>query len=311
MGWKKKGLIFCPDNSKFWSKSHASVPTVDYIFEENILRIYYSTRDANGLSCISFIEVDADNPSLVKYVHVEPVLIKGGLGTFDDCGVMPTWILNRGNEKYLYYIGWNVRNTVPYSNALGLAVSIDGGITFKKLFPGSILDRSREEPFFTASACLLEYDKKYFTYYLSCTEFRTIANKIEPRYNIKYAKSDNGIDFIRNGIVAIDYLSDDEAGISRPSVLKDSIFRMWYSYRKFLNYRTDQEASYKIGYAESKDGIEWERKDGLINLVSVKNEWDSEMQCYPHVLSIKGKLIMFYNGNGFGKTGIGYAEYVI
>jgi hypothetical protein len=28
---------------------------------------------------------------------------------------------------------------------------------------------------------------------------------------------------------------------------------------------------------------------------------------YPYILKTKNKLIMFYNGNGFGKTGIGYA----
>ncbi len=37
---------------------------------------------------------------------------------------------------------------------------------------------------------------------------------------------------------------------------------------------------------------------------------DSEMQCYPHVINLNERLVMFYNGNGFGRTGIGYAEYV-
>ena len=32
------------------------------------------------------------------------------------------------------------------------------------------------------------------------------------------------------------------------------------------------------------------------------------MQCYPSVLIEDKTINMFYNGNGFGKTGLGYAE---
>jgi hypothetical protein len=31
------------------------------------------------------------------------------------------------------------------------------------------------------------------------------------------------------------------------------------------------------------------------------------MTCYPFIINKKDKMIMFYNGNNFGKTGIGYA----
>ena len=33
-----------------------------------------------------------------------------------------------------------------------------------------------------------------------------------------------------------------------------------------------------------------------------------EMIAYPHVIRNKNELIMFYNGNGYGKTGIGIAK---
>ena len=32
------------------------------------------------------------------------------------------------------------------------------------------------------------------------------------------------------------------------------------------------------------------------------------MICYPNVIKVKDKLYMFYNGNGFGQSGFGYAE---
>lgn len=118
-------------------------------------------------------------------------------------------------------------------------------------------------------------------------------------YHIKYAESLNGIDWERKGIVCIDFKSNDEYAIARPCVLKEEgIYKMWYSYRG---------ESYRIGYAESKDGIQWERKDKEAGIDVSATGWDSEMICCPHVFEHNGEKYMLYNGNGYGKTGIGLA----
>jgi hypothetical protein len=31
------------------------------------------------------------------------------------------------------------------------------------------------------------------------------------------------------------------------------------------------------------------------------------MTAYPHVIKYKNRMYLFYNGNGFGRSGIGYA----
>ena len=60
-------------------------------------------------------------------------------------------------------------------------------------------------------------------------------------------------------------------------------------------------------YAESKDGISWERKDDKVGIDVSESGWDSEMICYPFVFEHKGQKYLLYNGNGYGKTGLGYA----
>jgi len=47
--------------------------------------------------------------------------------------------------------------------------------------------------------------------------------------------------------------------------------------------------------------------DELHGLAVASEGWDSTMTCYPFVLSFDGRTVMFYNGNGFGSTGFGYA----
>src|SRR5215510_6155070 len=131
MYWQKKGLILKPDNNYDWMVSHAQIPVVETIGEDK-LRLYFGTRNLQNETATTFIDVDSENPQKVLYVHNRPVLSLGNLGTFDDSGAMPSWIVNFNGRKFLFYIGWNRGLTVPYRNSIGIAVSDDGGLTFNR-----------------------------------------------------------------------------------------------------------------------------------------------------------------------------------
>jgi len=62
---------------------------------------------------------------------------------------------------------------------------------------------------------------------------------------------------------------------------------MWYSYRGRNNIKT-----YRIGYAESFDGLQWIRKDDDVGIDVSKTGWDSEMICYPFVFDYKEERYM-------------------
>jgi hypothetical protein len=49
--------------------------------------------------------------------------------------------------------------------------------------------------------------------------------------------------------------------------------------------------------------------DAKVGIDISEKGWDSEAIAYPYVIKVREKWYMFYNGNGFGKTGFGYAEY--
>jgi hypothetical protein len=82
---------------------------------------------------------------------------------------------------------------------------------------------------------------------------------------------------------------------------------MWYCYRGSIDYRTDKQQSYRLGYAESIDGLRWARKDNEVGIDRSETGWDSVMMCYPYIYEHKGRKYLFYNGNGFGESGLGYA----
>lgn len=306
MQWIKKGLIFKPDHHYDWMASYASQPFAD-VAENKKLRIYFNTRDERGRSRPTFIEVLASDPQQVLYIHNKPILELGKLGTFDDNGIMVSWVTNYGPKKYLYYTGWNPQVTVSYRLSIGLAISVDGGITFEKYSEGPISDRGLDEIYFCTMPSILIDGGIWRMWYISCTGWQIVNQHPEPSYHVKYAESSDGIHWQKTGHVCIDYDEFTKA-IGRPCVFLDAgVYKMFYSYRSTDSYRTNPELSYRIGYAESSDGIHWARKDNGVGIARSKEGWDSEMMAYSHICRYNGKTFLFYNGNGFGKSGFGYA----
>src|SRR5690606_16850199 len=156
-------------------------------------------------------------------------------------------------------------------------VSNDGGITFERLFKGPIVDRTAHEPHWCSTPCVLVENEIWRMWYLNATEWSIINNRPEPYCHIKYAESHDGIVWRRSGHVAIER-NPEEGGLAKPHVVKDrDRYRMWYARRGPTDYRSNPACSYRIGYAESLDGLEWERKDKDAGIDVSDSGWDSEM----------------------------------
>jgi len=307
MNWIKKDRIYKANKKNYWSISHAQIPSALRL-DDQILRIFFGTRDICNRTVTAFIDVEADSPGEIINEGKKPALDLGDIGSFDDCGAMPSWPIKKDGIVYMFYTGWNLSTTVPYRNSIGLAISEDNGVSFKKPYPGPILDRSPYEPFFCATPCVIIENKIWRMWYLSCVKWKIYKDRAEPSYNIKYAESKDGITWYREGITCIDFKSIDEGAIARPSVLKENgIYKMWYSKRSIIDYRKITRKSYKIGYAESNDGIKWKRLDNEAGIEVSDSGWDSEMTAYPFVYMHKKQKYLLYNGNGFGRSGFGYA----
>lgn len=307
MKWEKRGRIYNVDQNYEWMNSYACGPVVD-IIDDTVWRIYFTTRDTKGHSRPTYMEVEAGNPKNILYVHDRPLLDIGKIGTFDDCGVSVLSVLDHGGKKYMYYLGWTVRNTVSYHNSLGLAISEDGGKNFAKFSEGPLLSPTYKEPYCNGASFTMLDGDLWRLWYTSFVGWETHDNHPEPLYHIKYAESDNGIDWKREQIVSVDFADDKKGGIARPSVLKQGgLYKMWYTYRGASDYRTNRDNSYRIGYAESTDGKIFRRMDNQMDVGLSDDGWDSVMMTYPHVIPYQGQYYLFYNGNTFGKTGFGYA----
>ena len=289
-----------------YDKHHSQVPVVQSLKDR--WRVFHSDR-IDGKSVPKYFELSKDNLQIIVD-RDNPVVEHGNRGSFDWAGIMPTAIMTPDESTvFLYYIGWSVRKDVPYHNNLGLLVSKDNGVNFKKFSDGPVFSTSYKEPGYVGTISIIFDEGIFKGWYLSCRSWIEDEGNFEPVYDIKYATSKNGIDWDPSNITCIS-LEKDEGGLSQASVIKENgIYHMWFSARKKKDFRKNKDNSYRILYATSSDGISWVRKDKSFGLSISPEGWDSEMVEYPCVVKENKDLYMFYNGNNFGKSGIGLAKW--
>ncbi len=306
MEWIKQGILVKTEDLKAdWIGSHVQMPT-PYYLNKDVIRIYFSTRDKECMSHPIYVDVDSHNFNLISR-HTEPLLDLGKVGTFDDCGITFSSCVEFNDKLYMYYIGWNKTYNIPYKNAIGLAISEDGGEHFYKYSEGPIIDRNLDNPFFVATPFVYREQNKLKLLYLSCTKWEwNERDGYVPFYLIKSASSNDGVRWTEEG-VAIEYKNDHEA-IARPWLIeKEGKYYIWYSYRDTKDFRRNKDNAYMLGFAVSENGRDWNRRDELVGIEKSQLGWDAEMMCYPSVIQNGDEMVMFYNGNEHGKYALGYA----
>jgi hypothetical protein len=296
-GWRRAGpLALDTSRAKSWALTHAALPVIEPV-DDGVWNLYLSLRDDDGRARIGRAQLIVEPRPAIAPLEADPILDLGDLGAFDDSGVVTASLQSAGARRYLFYTGWSRGVTVPFYLGIGLAVSEDGG-PFRRVSSAPMLERSDAEPFLTASPFVLREDDRWRMWYVSSTGWMSTDSTPEPCYNIRYAESANGITWERPGRVCVDY-GPDEHAFGRPWVVHDDdLYRMWFS------VRGDR---YRIGYAESLDGIAWVRADPIGGLGPSDSGWDSEMVEYPCVFDYHGGRYMLYNGNDYGRTGLGLA----
>ena len=280
-------------------QSHATHPFALHL-KGDVYRIYFSCRDGYNRSHVGYVELDLTEPRKILQISETPALAPGPLGHFDDHGVYGGCLVRRAQQLWMFYVGWIPGVTPPlFYSSIGAAISDEHGKVFRRVPPAPIMDRSRFDPCSVLMPHVIAEAQTWKMWYGSGIKWKDNRGQLQSYYDIKYAESDNGIRWQRNGTVCIP-LVGPERNIGHPFVLKEEIYRMWYSYNAGEGYR--------IGYAESPDGCAWVRKDAEVGISVSDSGWDAQTISHPHVFIHRDKRYMLYNGNNFGKDGFGLAK---
>lgn len=236
-------------------------------------------------SCEASEDINSISPSYENWIPASfntngwkkwgdgPVLGDSVTGTCFDVNV-----ITEGSTKYNMYFSWRPKK------ALALVHSNDG-IHWSE--PEMILehnDASGWEDDINRS-CTLYWNGQYHLWYVG--QAKGVSK-------IGYAISSDGVHFERvsnNPVFEPTYVYEGYS-VMNPYVLRDEkrgVFRMWYACGE--TYEPN-----RIGYAESTDGINWERSP-LNPIFEHGTDWEKDRigGCEVHQLP-DGRYIMFYIG---------------
>ncbi len=298
MKWRKYGVLYSCEGIHPKLHSHSANPVALHKHDD-IYRVFYSGRDINNRSSVGAVDIDIVQRKIINK-YTEPLFSHGSNNSFYADGVSIGNIYQADGNHYMLFMGWQNPEDSHWRGEIGrLKIQPDLSLALDNDMPFMPLNQS--DPISLSYPWVLENENGSYSMWYGSTSTWDAGNG-EMLHVINYASSDDGHKWKRQGL-AVPYELGKAQAFSRPTVIKNSNnnYSMWFSYRSGTGEK------YRIGFAQSKDGLEWELDLANAGIDVSKQGWDSEMIEYPFVLKHLEHTYMLYNGNGYGKTGFGIA----
>lgn len=294
--WKKLGRIFIPKSSNIYLTSHFSNPMPIWLYDD-VYRIFYCGRDSSNRSSVSFVDVNLLTQK-VLLSKKEPCLIFGQPDSFYSHGISIGNHFRQNDEDFVFFMGWQQPSNSHWRGDIG-RILLKEKSQMQVVSNSPIFSTDDEDPISYSYPWVIFDEGLYKMWYGSTINWE--SENGEMIHVIKYATSLDGENWKKHGL-AIPWKIGEAQAFSRPTVLKfQNSYHCWFS------YRSGSGESYRIGYAKSVNGVNWELALRETRISVAEKGWDSEMICYPYVFEHKEKIYMLYNGNSYGKSGFGLA----
>ncbi len=307
---KRRRLLGPQQGNPLWL-SHAQAPTVLQLPSHRWI-VYFAGRDARNRSRVFAADLDPADMS-IRRVHDDPVLDLGAPGTFDEHGVGPGTAIVTGDRILLFYSGVRTCPDVPYEAGIGLAESTDGGLTFRRFVSEPLVGVSARNPFGASTPTVHRVVGGWVMWYSSFQEWRDVDGKPELIYDIRCARSADGLAWTPDEGPALPFADADEGGLVRTQIM-DAGPDGWLlivAARGWRDFRAGQPQGYRLICARSADRRSWTRDpDALVIDDAGAGDWDAGMRCYPWLVEDGDRRFLFFNGNDFGRHGFGVGELV-
>jgi len=282
---------------------------------DDTYRMYYWGIGSDGYHHICLAETSVDYPN--EWKARGSVLDRQPGTAYNGPGPGLPFRSTAGGPWLMYICGWGLpRADGKLPNTTGVAFSDDAGQSFYYRNETPILEMDRPwDKEGTGSVYVRREGEKFQMYYTSIGSYFDKPEGVEtghgdviPRIGIGFAVSDDGVDWVKpqddlmvspRGFETEPY----EYISSKPFLLEeDDECRMWLH-----TFGT----AYRVRSLFGQDGLNWEWQESGIDgefAIGDTGCFDDRQRCYVSVIKFGDTYRCWYTGNGFGQTGMGYAE---
>jgi hypothetical protein len=293
--WRKLGRVL-EASGALLSRSHVMLPTPHVMTDR--VRVFYASCDAELRGRIFFADFEPAPPFALMAVSPEPVFGVGAAGAFDCDGVNPSQVIETEDGLALLYIGWRRGpSDEPYTLFAGLAASGDQGRSFTRN-PEPLLPPRPGERLFRTAPFIHRDGQGYRLHYIGGDLFIDgEGGRRTPVYSLMEQRSAGLWDW--SGPARVLMAPDVEAGevgFGRPVITPDG--------RLMVSLRTH------AGYQLVETDLEFDprTRPPLTPVIPPPFEaWEAGMTCFGAPCAVGPNELLFYNGDGYGRTGMGLA----
>lgn len=298
--WRAIGKIFTPSGRDEKLFTHAANPLA-VPMDEHIYRVFFNARDSKNRSSIGAVDIDFDDLKIVKE-HERAFFSFDPQSDYFNHGVSIGNCFQYKGKHYIGFMGWHFPDNHHWQGNIGLLhLTDDFEIELHSHTPWLMAEdlglHSLSYPWIEARPSGL------LDVWLGGTVSWDAGNG-EMLHKIIHLESDFEGNYNITGNDIPHEIGKAQA-FSRPSVYEDEAGRK----HMVFSYRAGQKDTYKIGYSRYKNG-KWQFPEPISLLQHQNSKWDNQMIEYPFTFFYQNNLFMLYNGNDFGKTGFGLAQWV-
>lgn len=263
------------------------------------LRIFFNSRDVYNRSSIYSIDLLPDT-LIPDYSSVCLQHSYGNDTSYFSHGISVGQLCDLYGETVLTVMGWKRYQDRHWEGRIGyVSLDSDGNLTELAILPWMDLDEA--DPLSLSYPAVIGEQGSKSIWYGSTQTWD--AGNGEMIHVIKEAKLSKDGKIVKSDQI-IPYVLGSAQAFSRPAIVKiGQKFLMAYSYR-------GNTSKYRIGFMQIGDVKSASHLNGIPPFLTSDNAWESEMVEYPSFFHFNNQLYMLYNGNSFGKTGIGMVKII-
>ncbi len=283
MTWKRLGKIVANQNSNYYAK-----PLLIPIGES--YEIIFTDRDCNNCSFIKRGHFSLTNAG-GTITNEQIIYQKDPAAPLEANGVIATTFLIQGHDIFLFCTAFRYDQEGNFLSSPFLLILDQETFAIKNKYQLNL--QNNDIPTGCGGALRIN-DLTYLTF-----ESRFQKND-SFSFELKLASSQDMVNWNVSKSFSI-MPKEDEHYLSSPIFLK-------HQNRFLIAYSLKKDGRYSVRFTESSDLVAWSSIPNMSFLPEPDNDWEDEETCYPFLwTNDRNELCMFYNGNKYGRYGIGMA----